>query len=732
MKNINIKTLLLLIIPLLSSFAVLAQTAGDVRWVNAGQLHEWVSEQGVACEAGRINLCNQDLLWPAEYGRNMRNGESRSLAIGVHSYDDPEMQTNYTYKVIQGGPIYDAFQESEFFNNVLIQYGQFETPRVYVNNTPNHYLEGFDDNDEIDSDMHPVRKVLNEMNSQIGINIKREVFGYSNPDIDDVIFHDYVFTNNGIINENGETNPVTLNDVYFTLIDRLAFAGEGNPGTDYLSGFAHWESTWGNSNIFQYFNSNKPLDATHPDLRGYYCYYGPFSGSDLTEDEQWGLPDHQPEQNGSDPRYCRMAAANYTARIVLHADADVDDESDDPGQPSQYPWFDSDYGTMRDINPYNANLMAAKYDVMSGGSNGHPGISHLEFMEQNGLTMPENVPGWIGGTVQAFSFGPYTMAPGDDIHIVMADIVNGLSREKNREVAYNWYQYYGATGLNPTLELPVGGTTTDHNAYKKAWVETCLDSVKKSFDATLNAYADGAWDIEATPPPAEEFFVNSGGANITLEWSVNAESFPGFDGYEIYRSRNTIANEFTKYVKILDCSASDIDQKTQLNGGTRIFYDIPDSTISNSDLSITRGFDYYYYLRSKATGTGGETLYSGIFYNMCGTIEGARLLRPPVMDNLDSIVVVPNPYVITNRTNQFGEENLYDQIAFYNLPPICTIKVYTERGDMIWKKEHTNTAGDDSWDQVTSSMMTVVSGVYIVLFETPEGKSTYRKIIIIR
>ena len=182
----------------------------------------------------------------------------------------------------------------------------------------------------------------------------------------------------------------------------------------------------------------------------------------------------------------------------------------------------------------------------------------------------------------------------------------------------------------------------------------------------------------------------------------------------------------------MECSAADLNEKTILDGGTRIFNDIPDSTISNSDLTITRGYEYYYYLRSKALGNSGETLYSGMFYDMCGTIEGARLLRPPVVDNLDSIIVVPNPYVISNRANQFGETNLYDQIAFYNLPPVCTIKVYTERGDMIWKKEHTNTSGDDYWDQVTSSMMTVVSGIYIVLFETPQGNSTYRKLIIIR
>jgi hypothetical protein len=84
--------------------------------------------------------------------------------------------------------------------------------------------------DEVDETMKPERKVVNEMNSQIGIHVKREVFGYSNPKIDDVVFHDYVFTNNGIVRKDGTTVAVTLYDVYFVFVDRLAFAGEGNPG----------------------------------------------------------------------------------------------------------------------------------------------------------------------------------------------------------------------------------------------------------------------------------------------------------------------------------------------------------------------------------------------------------------------------------------------------------------------------------------------------------------------
>ena len=61
MEKIDVKTTLILIVLLLLGTIVSGQSGGEVRWVNAGQLHEWVSEQGVFVEAGRIDLCNQNL-----------------------------------------------------------------------------------------------------------------------------------------------------------------------------------------------------------------------------------------------------------------------------------------------------------------------------------------------------------------------------------------------------------------------------------------------------------------------------------------------------------------------------------------------------------------------------------------------------------------------------------------------------------------------------------------------
>jgi hypothetical protein len=99
---------------------------------------------------------------------------------------------------------------------------------------------------------------------------------------------------------------------------------------------------------------------------------------------------------------------------------------------------------------------------------------------------------------------------------------------------------------------------------------------------------------------------------------------------------------------------------------------------------------------------------------------------------LELVRVVPNPYDIRARLFQFGDQSQYDRIAFYGLPPVAKLKIFTERGDLIWEKEHTRGTGDELWDSLTSSGQIVASGIYILYVETPDGRSVYRKFVIIR
>jgi hypothetical protein len=74
------------------------------------------------------------------------------------------------------------------------------------------------------------------------------------------------------------------------------------------------------------------------------------------------------------------------------------------------------------------------------------------------------------------------------------------------------------------------------------------------------------------------------------------------------------------------------------------------------------------------------------------------------------------------RALQYGV-SAPDRIMFLNIPPYCTIKIFTERGDLIKTIEHTDGSGDEPWNQLTSSRQTIVSGVYIAHIEVTQDSN---------
>ncbi len=98
--------------------------------------------------------------------------------------------------------------------------------------------------------------------------------------------------------------------------------------------------------------------------------------------------------------------------------------------------------------------------------------------------------------------------------------------------------------------------------------------------------------------------------------------------------------------------------------------------------------------------------------------------------------MVPNPYNIGAEDLQYVGEP--DKIIFMNVPPVCTIKIYTVRGDLVKVIEHTDGSGDQPWGDIPNEHMASqshqipVSGLYIAYIETPEGESTIVKFAIVR
>ena len=99
---------------------------------------------------------------------------------------------------------------------------------------------------------------------------------------------------------------------------------------------------------------------------------------------------------------------------------------------------------------------------------------------------------------------------------------------------------------------------------------------------------------------------------------------------------------------------------------------------------------------------------------------------------LDNIVVIPNPYVVSSIYN----EEVYGQrLIFDRLPQQCTIKIYTITGEFVNQIDHgsnTNLDGTNHWDLTNKDGGIVNPGLYIYTVEAGSLEPKIGKFVIIR
>ncbi|MFQ5708095.1 MAG: hypothetical protein ACE5HO_11625 [bacterium] len=104
---------------------------------------------------------------------------------------------------------------------------------------------------------------------------------------------------------------------------------------------------------------------------------------------------------------------------------------------------------------------------------------------------------------------------------------------------------------------------------------------------------------------------------------------------------------------------------------------------------------------------------------------------------LDDIAVVPNPYIVNSSFEQrslFTGGQLDRRIQFINLPPKCTVRIFTLRGRLIDTIEHDSSIDNGSafWDLRTDEGDVVAYGIYIYHIEAPEIGQKLGRFAIIR
>jgi hypothetical protein len=576
-------------------------------------------------------------------------------------------------------------------------------------------------------------------NTDMGVTLHQKVYCWDHDAHNNYLIYDWTFINTGNVDRDAEIElpNQTLDSLYFFRQERYGSGGG-------------WSSAYGES----------PGDS----LRIMYDY--PLTST---------ADSHDPFGNPVYPGTGFLRRPVAAGCAILHVDRSPSDHSDWTAQPNMWAPANSEFPPflLAPNRMSEANWILA-FETMRDGYQNYPGWPMSDYagqwenmhksvrFDELGLLNATDYPyDWVD-LVTNYAMGPYELGPGDSIRFVFALTYGSLSPEKAWEVGSAWAAGQ-ADELWPEAEWPGGDyglpdqfdspqVANDANDLAKdAWVYSAVDSLFKNASSAQWSLQNG-FDVPI-PPAAPSLTVTSSPNLIKIEWGEESESYPGYEdfaGYRIYRA----------------IGSPDPRVKDEVLIGTwELIFECGEGTLNDlahsyEDRDAIRGVAYYYYVAAFDDGTangpdylnptGGRSLESGKYLNR--TTRPAFLTRSPGK-TLADVRVIPNPFNLAARSLQFPGED--DKIMFYDIPPYCTINIYSESGDLVKTLEHDDGSGDQVWgikEELTGSYSTtetgqlIVSGIYIAHiivtqdhtdFDTGEllfkkGESTTVKFVVVR
>jgi hypothetical protein len=600
-----------------------------------------------------------------------------------------------------------------------------------------------------------------------GMDVYQRNLAWSQPLLDDVVFWDLTFVNTGNVNRNEEIElpGQTLDSVVILRhYDVLPNGG--------LYPFGTWAGvTENDTNRLSY-----PLG--HDSLRINYVALA--RKADHTHDS---YGDKCEKDWGGDPNL--EDGCGWTGHVILFAPkntgvpqtypiADIA-ASNDPAQPSMHSTIEGfasvlfDVEDMEDtadhVEPYrcmrmgihgyddtaiaevqNVYDMSQRYDVYDTTATGAPTyydepqdrMGELDL--SRGQYMPRNWSYYTFSTTPKFSIGPYNMEYLDTLRFVFAIAAGAVHRKTTYLLSeargnhqarnYEWVAGMDSATIRQEYErrdppaqlygdiVYMGGglneIATDYV------ISTGKDSLLYNGMAARRAF-NLNYNIPASPNPPSVFNIKSRSDMIVLTWRYD----PGFEPTDLAKFRIYRAGGATLYEKAGNIVRGDW-QLIDSVGST--------DTLYGDTLGIVRGYDYYYSI----TAVNSAGIESGKWLTMSIEPFAARLLDP-VESNLSLCRVVPNPLNIRDPKQSFSEDEA-NKITFRRLTDKCTIRIFTESGELIKTLKHDG-GGTEFWQIIEEggNYLTTVnnqrpaSGLYIAhIQDDVTGESVFRKFVIIR
>lgn len=673
---------------------------------------------GIVGGAGKSNFNFSNGFFPNDYniiGFRGQQGDANmgsGFKIGVTKWFNPNVDS------VQRLPVYGPVNEYSPVGKVtqkMTNFIRYKFPNQETNFQPVE-LENFGEYDPTKFEDYTYDQVVEVENEYVfGIKMKRKIMTWSQQLNDNYVIFDIEFEN---------MSDSTYDSLYVNM--------EANQPNSYLSNgrnpYVASAEQYNMTRVWQHYYGGRVGDS----LRVFYEYSA--DNPDKSGDDM-GAP--VLTQNG------RLIGADIYFYTILHASKETytseANDVDDFTQPQV-----TYVGTSTKI-PYNADsddqygsknywTIAGGYsDVFAMSGNTIPGAHHGGNTDELGTFDYSAFPAGTKASANSkmtSSFGPYFMAPGQKIHIVYAIGYAGIGNKKGQEIGEKWLKGSleeapnlpnSETGYFPAnFVFPVNALEIDK--IKDRWVSTGIDSVMKSaYKAKWNF--DHEYKIPQAPPPPTKFFVTGHGDGVEIVWQdTEAEAMTNFAGYTISRRRT---NFDTTYYQIV-YNSDEMDVASE-----HVF----------KDKDIVAGAEYYYYIQSKAKIDENDLLADPssrgkIIYSSRLLIPDILKINPPrePQDDLSKIRIAPNPYNLNDPLlrEYFGQDQR--GIIFFNLPGTCTIKIYTENGDLVRTIVHDDPikTGIEIWDMLSSSQQIANSGLYIALFEKPGGEHSYQKFIIVR
>jgi hypothetical protein len=603
----------------------------------------------------------------------------------------------------------------------IINYYPFVSTKNYVGS------EGF--NPLLPEEMH-----YTEIPTVTGITMKQRSMAWSYPGYSDFIIYDYVLKNTGdmVITSLNKTmkHEQTLNEVWFVFHSGISVSTKG------ILNFHYDES--------QFINSAA--------VAGGFGGYGGKPGSDVyqVEDEAVvgdgkGIFYFSRDYNGGrEPVAWDLWAKKNNWQDLLRLKPEWDPELQDP---ACFGWISlyrtppqGAAGNPLDADPAFFSIYNDEGDNFKGRDldfNEYFGLGRFQpqflydFAKHN-FKRPNDgkLYGWYTS-----SYGPYTLAPGDSIRIIVAEIAGQMDL---REVAKG----------DPNRQFPDSSI---------AAIKRNAEAVRKAISWGIGATVNGiqlAADVPEPPPAptcrASNASIGSDTAVIAIQWDKLAE-----------RTKITDRSGTNFFDGSSDVSGYRVYRGTDERGIWDLLIDIPQSRFNDYwnanknlyeylDKGLQFGFEFYYYVEAYNSKPKTWTSANGTVVNNLPELKSADYNRTPLTSakpgpvDINSkgfdVFVVPNPYVDNDFNFSFGATS-NRKIEFRNLPEEARIRIYNVAGELVKTIQHGadsygNLAGSVAWDQKSDSGLLVAPGVYIFVVdsETPgsEGKRDTGKFMIIR